>query len=330
MLINNEFGIPTKTDKTQESYLKRARLLVLACRKDLKLKTHEKLDYRRMVGWLSNKRYGWTKRTWRQYKASIAYFLGLEINKGDWIAQEAHEELMKISSEQCMKKSNKTSGPKQKKLSGNDLKKIRNALSNSNSMWAGDIERWIEAGLLTGLRPVEWEHAQIIQENNLTKLIVGNAKATNGRAHGEYRTLILNGLSSDEIKTIEKHIQRAEEWSRAGQYAKFYLSCSTALNRIVKKIWPKNNKKISLYTLRHQFSANAKASGFTRVEIAAMMGHAVDDTATIHYGRKNAGSDLIRVIPEPSEVLRIKQVYKEFRREPHPIVKQNISSNPSD
>jgi hypothetical protein len=81
------------------------------------------------------------------------------------------------------------------------------------------------------------------------------------------------------------------------------------LSRIVRKRWPNRDSHITLYSLRHQFSANAKASGFTRLEIAAMMGHAVDDTAVVHYGRKRSGFDLVRISPDPADVARVKAVY---------------------
>ena len=39
------------------------------------------------------------------------------------------------------------------------------------------------------------------------------------------------------------------------------------------------------------------------------MGHAVDDTATKHYGKKTAGSSLVMVKPDPAEVQKIRATY---------------------
>ena len=73
--------------------------------------------------------------------------------------------------------------------------------------------------------------------------------------------------------------------------------------------FPTRKEKISLYSLRHQFSANAKMSGFTREEIAALMGHVVDDTATVHYAKKRSGHSVCMVMADPEEVKRIRKSF---------------------
>lgn len=302
-------SLPTRTDQTKRTYLRRARDLALACRRALNLPANTPLDYRRLVGWVANRRPRWSKRTWRQYKASVAYFLEEEVKRGDGIAQEALELLLPLDSAPGQAKTQQTSATKQKKLPAADLRALRQSLEQSGSAWASDLERWVEAGLLTGLRPSEWANAQLTTSAMGPVLVVANAKATNGRAHGPKRTLLLTGLTNEERKTIEAHLARAHEWAQAGQYQRFYHGCSLALARIVRKRWPTRDSHITLYSLRHQFSANAKASGFTRLEIAAMMGHAVDDTAAVHYGRKRAGFDLVRIAPDPADVARVKAVY---------------------
>ena len=47
--------------------------------------------------------------------------------------------------------------------------------------------------------------------------------------------------------------------------------------------------KITLYSARHQFAADAKAAGLSKAEIAALMGHRSIETAGEHYGRRSAG-----------------------------------------
>lgn len=303
-------SLPTRTEQTKKTYLRRARDLAQACRKSLKIPNNTVLDYRQLVGWLANRRPRWSKRTWRQYKASVAYFLEEEIKRGNGIAQEALEALIPLDSTPGQAKTKSTSANKQKKLPAADLRALRKALDESTSVWASDLERWIEAGLLTGLRPVEWGQSRVEYSPALGPiLVVNNAKSTNGRSHGPKRTLLLSGLTAEERNVIEEHVARAQEWAQAGQYDRFYHGCSLALSRIVRKRWPNRDSYISLYSLRHQFAANAKASGFTRLEIAAMMGHAVDDTAAVHYGRKRAGFDLVRITPDPADVAKVKAIY---------------------
>ena len=92
------------------------------------------------------------------------------------------------------------------------------------------------------------------------------------------------------------------------EYDYFYNGCAIALYKACRQCWPRRKRHITLYSTRHQFSANAKSSGFSRAEIAAMMGHAVDITATIHYGRKQAGNEKVGILPVEDEVSKIRSV----------------------
>lgn len=58
------------------------------------------------------------------------------------------------------------------------------------------------------------------------------------------------------------------------------------------------NKKVpSMYTLRHQFGANLKASGMSRIEMAYVMGHQATDSIS-RYGDKRQGrADAVKVRP---------------------------------
>ncbi|MBD3612504.1 MAG: hypothetical protein HUJ13_08885, partial [Hydrogenovibrio crunogenus] len=52
----------------------------------------------------------------------------------------------------------------------------------------------------------------------------------------------------------------------------------------------KKGQRITLYSGRHQFAANAKLAGLKPIEIAALMGHGAQDTNEKFYGRKVNGS----------------------------------------
>ena len=323
---------PTRIDRTEQRYRRRTRNLVAQCRKKLNIPNNEELDYRRFVGWLITQKPNWSRDTWRQYKASVVFFLEKETEDGNEIASEAMETLLPVDVTGCVKKTNKTSGAKQKKVPAKDYRAIIKNIQDFGSPWAEDVERWIGASMLTGLRPIEWATAKIETRNNIPALIVQNAKATNGRAHGPTRTILMDGLTDDERLMIATHVQRANQWEQAGQYERFYHGCAATLSRATRRLWPKRTSHATLYSMRHQFSANAKASGFTREEIAALMGHAVDTTATQHYGKKTAGYEMITVRPDPAEVARIRSVFKGRIQPPNPTVRiQNIPVlKPSD
>lgn len=167
-----------------------------------------------------------------------------------------------------------------------------------------DLRNWLKSGLLTGLRPIEWKNTKFILYQNLPALSVENAKHTNGRGNGPTRTLLLEELSVSELKVIKEHLSNVRTFTSIGEdgYDFFYSGCAYALNKVCRKIWPRRLKHITLYSTRHQFSANAKSSGFSKAEVAALMGHAVDITATIHYGKKVGGNDKVLIKPLKEEV----------------------------
>lgn len=199
-----------------------------------------------------------------------------------------------------------------------------------DSKWYEPLRRWVISGILTGLRPIEWATAKISTFEGEECLIVKNAKHTNGRAHGEFRTIILSDLTIDEISIIKKHVEYCNEWNDADQFHSLYVSCGRTLSKVCKILWKRRDQYPCLYSARHQFSADAKASGLTREEIAALMGHAVDETATKHYGKKTAGSSYTRVKPTVEDVLKVRQVYDQKYlgvNEPKPSVENSIRLN---
>lgn len=301
----------TRSESTKKEYKRRAQELSRRCRKELNIHPHEILDLRKFIGWLITQKPTWARTTWRQYKASVIYFLEQEIERNnDPIAQESLELLLPEDVQGCVVKSKRTSAIKLKKFPLNDFQLLNNHLNENPGMWHEPLRRWLIAGMLTGLRPQEWANTIYTIKAGEEALVVNNAKNTNGRAHGPTRTILLGGLTDEERSIIKKHVEKSQEWEQNQQYQKFYQACASTLGRIGKILWPNREQKVSFYSARHQFSADAKASGLTREEIAALMGHAVDETATVHYGRKTAGHSICRVRPDPVEVNRIRNTYQ--------------------
>lgn len=310
LLTNKQPGI-TRSEATKKEYLRRTRELSSRCRKELNLYSHEILDLRRFVGWLITQKSIWARTTWRQYKACVVYFLEKQVEEqNDPIASEALELLLPEDVEGCVLQTTKTSGVKMKKFPMKDFHKLNQYLKDNAGMWHEPLRRWLISALLTGLRPQEWANTTYGYKDGEDALIIVNAKNTNGRSHGPTRTLLLGNLTQEEREIIKKHVEVSNEWNMHEQFTVFYQACASTLGRLSRKIWPKRSQYVSLYSARHQFSADAKASGFTREEVAAMMGHAVDETATIHYGRKTAGYTLCRVRPLPEEVNKIRNTYQ--------------------
>lgn len=324
---------PTRSDSTQASYQRRARDLVRRCRRELVIHDNEALDYRRFVGWLITNKTQWSRPTWRQYKAAVAYMLEIETQlRHDPIAQEALETLLPVDVDGCPATTKRTSGSKLKRFPIKDYRQILRVLEDQPNQWAADLQRWLAAALLTGLRPREWAQAYLTTREGEDALVVVNAKATNQRAHGPTRTILLGGLTHDERALIKKHCERASVFEKAGQFPQFYHGCAAVLSRTVRRLWPKRTEYVTLYSTRHQFSADAKASGLLPEELAALMGHAVDTTATKHYGKKTAGFDMIRVRPDPKEVAKVRSAFKQHYRGPgrEPMPKTRPVLKPRD
>lgn len=298
---------PTKTNETIAVYIKRAKNLAKRAVQELGLTAGERLDPRQFVAWLDTLRPSLSRSSWRQYKSSVVCFLE---RIEDEEAVQALDFLRELDTQGCVAKTNKTSGSKLKKFSFRDFQRLTDHLRNKPGKWHRPLLDWLVCGCLTGLRPQEWVGAGLSEIDGEKALVVKNAKGTNGRSHGPTRTLLLAALSIDEVQTLRNHLERAEMWAGMEQFDDFYSGCSLTLYYLSRKLWPRRQKHVTLYSCRHQFTANAKASGFSTAEIAAMMGHRVDTTATKHYGKKVAGNELLRVRALDADVQKVEQKFR--------------------
>jgi hypothetical protein len=210
------------------------------------------------------------------------------------------------SPQKTTKKLGKTSSQKLKQFKEKHLVEFRRAAVKSRRKWAIHALIFLTANIVVGLRPSEWRNAyfEIIDGNKF--LVVVNGKNTNERSHGEHRHLNLTNIDENKIKFILKQLEIVSQHKTDDSWLAYYNGIRLATYHIVRSIFPKLKKYPSLYSTRHQFAADAKASGFTKCEVAALMGHAVDTTATMHYGRKRHGSGSFGVKPAADEVARIR------------------------
>lgn len=149
-------------------------------------------------------------------------------------------------------------------------------------------------------------------------LVVENAKATNGRAHGPVRTLHWEELAPEIVHDILAWIRIAQD----DHYDRRLNTIGRALWEITRELWPRRKKWPTLYSARHVAIAAWKAfylhegqSPAERLEalaiIAALSGHGSDETASTHYARPDAGSGK-RPVPtaDPAEVRSVRQIIK--------------------
>ncbi len=235
-----------------------------------------------------------TQESWRAYRAPLKFMASIYYS-GELIDESTFKRINAVldNTKGSPKKEIeiRTSRKKQKHLSIKDLKKIDDELFESKSIWATSTRIWLRAGILVGLRPIEWRKSELIENEEGILLKVFNAKNTNNRANGETRHLNLNHLKPNELSIIKNHLKIVKKFSGTREHWDgYYKGCANLLRNKTRIVFPNRERHPTLYSSRHQFSANSKASGCKPEEIAALMGHASDLTAQMTYGKKVNGT----------------------------------------
>lgn len=304
----------TRTSNTESDYRKRAISLLerhnRETGKDWDLHPHDLLD------WLHNFRDGVSAAYWRRTKAALAWYL-------DTLGQSAlSDSVRSVSTEGCAKAKH-TSANKKKSVTDEELGQLtKYLLSPGASEISVASYYFFVSCLLTGMRPVEWSQCDfevdmdpLTSEVDAITIVVQNAKATNGRAHGKTRTLLFPStrVTPQEFQALINHWRFTERHLAAGTFATFQRDVGKKIQYAARKLWPRKRRRITLYSTRHQSMANGKSSGRPRAFIAAMHGHATDRTCGEHYGRKQYGKAgrVYAEVPE-EEVARVRVVAKDW------------------
>lgn len=258
-----------------------------------------RLSLPEFLHWFYEKSPYWSKSTFRQYKASLRYFLDI------YGTVDSAEEIREMSQRRVMPTKARTSQLKDKKLSKKDLMSILSWLKSSKSGYKDILAGWLFSGVITGVRPIEWHEARLIKNENGVFLVIRNAKFSNSRSNGEYRTLNLSALEYSEIEAIQRHVDNCSILSER-EFMRLQTSCSNLLYYATRRIFKGRKKFPTLYSARHQFSADAKQTMPGMSEVAALMGHASSSTATEHYGKRSNYQQLIKIVPMESEVATVR------------------------
>lgn len=302
---------------------------------------HGPLNVAAYADWLVGRRSDLSASTFRQYRSASTFVIAERLRDqmlGDdeqedglralQILQDSQSQFAIGSSGSGARPKTvprRTSAKKAKTVCWGDWDKLMAVLALSRSQHAQSINLLLAAGLYTGLRPSEWKNAHLTvdQGSGACRLTVANGKCSNGRAHGPARTLTWPqaGCEVDAIAAWLAHLDqllpsRGDE--RYSAWNVLYKSLRDELHQIILRLWPRRKRRIAFYTTRHMFVAAAKDSFLpgvrSREEIAALLGHATDATATMHYARPSKGSKDKRAftlpVPDPSEVARVRQVFE--------------------
>lgn len=310
----------TKAQSTIDAYLKRGHQLWLRAAKSYGLSLNE-ITLKMFISWLEKLLPGLKPASRRQYIAASKQLLltGDGNLEPKFLLDEFSSAAKRLKQMQSADYSfnqhferpwkGKTSNQKSKHLKISDLSKIVKQSTDMRGKWIRPALLWITANMIVGLRLTEWRYAHLNSIAEKILFTVRNGKNSNGRANGEYRNLDLTHLNTGELKLVTMQINAVKSHAKDDvSWNQYYQGVRKAIYRITRAALPNKKKYPTLYTSRHQFAANAKSAGMNKVEIAALMGHAVDETAGTHYGRSKHGRGvcLVKANAEEMATVRIK------------------------
>ncbi|MBE8233443.1 MAG: site-specific integrase [Endozoicomonadaceae bacterium] len=185
-----------------------------------------------------------------------------------------------------------------KKISWPEFAIIENDLAKSSEPWHLEVADWLRATILTGLRPIEWSDCQLLHKSStgyyLKSMNVAKAESNepaNEYHLDEYRNIPLLHLDKSDLLCVQRHCAKARLYSELEEFNVWYERVRLKLYNVSKKCFP-DKGSIKLYSGRHQFAANLKASGLPVELIAKLLGHANTQTARHYYGAKRHGIKL--------------------------------------
>lgn len=235
----------------------------------------------------------WAQGTWRMHRCGYREFLLKMVTEGRLPKERAERIIVELERAQGLKKNERpkrTSAFRKKVVKPEDIQKIAELVTRNKNDWGEALILWLESAITTGLRPNEWRTAELVERGGRLILRSDNFKYNDERSYGPVRELDISDVGEDRIVTIKKHMNVVTGMKDGGMWERYYAGCSALLLLCNKKLWTRRKANITLYTGRHQFSANAKADiSVSDVERAAMMGHGTPVTSSERYGHRRHG-----------------------------------------
>ena len=316
----------TLSETTRQSYEKRFEGLAKRFFKSSGLSMSEHTY--EFLQWIDDLKFKLSNSTRRQYRCAIKYSLReYRINFESAIPDFLVSNVTRSTVRKFHGK--RTSALKSKFIRSEVLEQLLDYLDSSNSISAWLIKDMLIASSHFGLRPIEWMDASwTLDSNKKLGLLVKNAKNSHGRSHGENRIIWLDtDLLSPELRpvlaqaiksadSLIKYFQKQNNQTEKDFIPDINLSTSTneaslyflkrqvaeaiiiKARQYLNQLYRKNTQfkklakrnRITLYSARHQFAANAKKAGLKPEEVAALMGHASMETNQASYGRRVNGT----------------------------------------
>lgn len=268
---------------------------------------HGREQFAAWLGVISHQR-DWSKSTWRQNRAAIRCAVSEDLGEAEglWVYDAINTYDKSYQAIYGTHRRWSGRAVKQREVPETEFRMLIAQMESSASLYASLGSLWLRANLHAGLRPTEWSGAVIDEENRTITVL--NAKTTNGRSHGKTRTLNMADLNDEDWGLVRKMQQEFARFEsiRTPNYLANKVRTEIVRARARLKRQGAKIGNISLYSSRHQFVANLRASGLPPQEIAAMLGHATTDTQRAHYGLKARGKRGIATAKaDPGDVARV-------------------------
>lgn len=253
---------------------------------------------------------GWAQSTYRMTRLGYELVLKQLQQQQKLSPEDTALAMSKLSQAKGLTKrerTKKTSARRKKNLTEQQFQDIRSYVNTKHNKWGKALLVWLLAGVATGLRPNEWQTAKLSERDGRILLTCENFKANEVRSYAKERTIDITDIPPPYLTAVKEHIKTVGIMLEKNLYDIYSKGCADLLRLCNKKLWPKRKANITLYTGRHQFSANAKAEDeCDEVTRAAMMGHKTTVTSRESYGRTRHGSKgLTPDIADPSVLLKI-------------------------
>ncbi|MDA9490997.1 hypothetical protein [Bradyrhizobium sp. CCBAU 11361] len=315
--------MPTRNEKTEDAYRKRAAQLANAAKK----KAGRRVSPTELAQNLIARRPELAPSTFRQNRAAITFMMNEVAKDQPTLGPETRAVIAMLKDVESVDRPDdgvpRTSARKQKRLD-DDLDRICHGALATTSPNASTLVDCLTVGSLTGARLVEWPTAKFGGSDDpdyAWQLTLVNGKQGNGRAHGETRVLRWEWLPEELVAQTKAWIFAAREAAANGCYDTLVSTLESLMRRVTRQLFPRRQRHPTLSSARHAAVARWKMNYVVSARspenkelglaiVAALLGHASDETATRHYARAGEAEGRFPTpTPDPAEVARVRKRY---------------------
>jgi integrase len=203
------------------------------------------------------------------------------------------------------------------------LKELR-SLTEFFRLKADSFSLWIVGYILLASR-LGWRPGEIVSLTRDANFLRAEAeKHSNGRGLTDTCEISISAYidrsrlfkKQNVLSRLDKWIADARKWEAYyGGRAELQDNINARPATACKKL---KIKRVCTYAFRHSAISCMKASGFSRAEIAVIVNHATDRTASEYYGKRRFGRKRAKKMLgfDPTRLLLVRKEARMFKRDP--------------